>query len=62
VITGYPKGDRVPDAYYKMGLALAATKQPDRAREAYETLLKLYPDSELAGLAKQRLAAMARAK
>ncbi len=62
VITGYPKGDRVPDAYYKMGLALAATKQPDRAREAYENLLKLYPDSELAGLAKQRLAAMARAK
>lgn len=62
VITGYPKGDRVPDAYYKMGLALAATKQPDRAREAYETLTKLFPDSDLSRLARQRLDAMARAK
>ena len=62
VITSYPKGDRVPDAYYKMGLALNSQKQPDRAREAFETLTKLYPESELAGLARQRLAAMARRK
>jgi len=60
VITTYPKGDRVPDAYYKMGLALNSQKQPDRAREAFEALTKLYPDSELAGLARQRLAAMPR--
>jgi TolA-binding protein len=45
-----------------MGLALNSVKQPDRAREAFETLVRLYPDSEMAGLAKQRLAAMARAK
>jgi tol-pal system protein YbgF len=60
VITSYPKGDRVPDAYYKMGLALNSQKQPDRAREAFESLTKLYPESELAGLARQRLAAMPR--
>lgn len=62
VITGYPKGDRVPDAYYKMGLALERMKQYDRAREAWESLTKLFPDSDLARLAKQRLDGLARAK
>jgi hypothetical protein len=32
VISGYPKGDRVPDAYYKRGMALSAMGQTDRAR------------------------------
>ncbi len=62
VITGYPKGDRVPDAYYKMGLALERMKQYDRAREAWESLTRLFPDSDLARLAKQRLDGLARAK
>lgn len=55
VITNYPKGDRVPDAYYKRGLAFDRVGQPDRARESWETLLKQYPDSDLARLAKQNL-------
>ena len=62
VITGYPKGDRVPDAYYKMGLALDRLKQPDRAREAFEALIRLHPDSDLARLAKQNLDRIGRAK
>lgn len=55
VITSYPKGDRVPDSYYKLGLALNAVKQTDRAREAFETLIKQYPDHDMARLAKQNL-------
>jgi tol-pal system protein YbgF len=55
VITSYPKGDRVPDAYYKLGLALNNTKQTDRAREAWETLMKQFPDSDAARLAKQNM-------
>ena len=53
VISNYPKGDRVPDAYYKRGMALNAIGQNDRARESFETLMKLYPDHEVARLAKQ---------
>lgn len=54
-ITSYPKGDRVPDAYYKLGMALNNMKQTDRAREAWETLIREYPDSDAARLAKQNM-------
>ena len=49
MITSYPKGDRVPDAYYKLGLALNSQKQPDRAREAWEAVIKQFPNHEVAG-------------
>ena len=55
VITGYPKGDRVPDAYYKRGMALGAMGQTDRARESFETLMKNYPDHDMSRMAKQQL-------
>jgi len=62
VITGYPKGDRVPDAYYKRGMALSAMGQADRARESFETLMKLYPDHDMARMAKQQLDRLNRGK
>ena len=55
VISNYPKGDRVPDAFYKRGVVLSETGQIDRARESFEALIKQYPDTDLARLAKQNL-------
>lgn len=55
VISNYPKGDRVPDAYYKRGVVLSEMGQADRARESFEALIKLYPETDLARLAKQNL-------
>jgi tol-pal system protein YbgF len=62
VISNYPKGDRVPDSYYKRGIALSQMGQTDRARESFEALMKQFPDIDLARLAKQRLDALNRAK
>jgi tol-pal system protein YbgF len=55
VIANYPKGDRVPDSYYKRGLALSSIGQTDRARESFEQLMKLYPEHDSARLAKQQV-------
>ena len=62
VITNYPKGDRVPDAYYKRGIALGAMGQTDRARDSFEQLMKLYPDHDMARMAKQQLDRLNRGK
>ena len=43
MIANYPKGDRVPDAYYKRGMAFSQLGQTDRARESFETVMKLFP-------------------
>lgn len=55
VISNFPRGDKVPDAYYKRGLAFDRLGQPDRAKESWEILIKNYPDSDLARLAKQQV-------
>jgi tol-pal system protein YbgF len=62
VISTYPKGDKVPDAYYKRGMAFDRLGQPERAKESWETLIKTFPDSALAKLAKQQLDRLNRAK
>jgi tol-pal system protein YbgF len=62
VITNYPKGDRVPDAYYKRGIALGAMGQTDLARESFETLMKQFPDHDMARMAKQQLDRLNRGK
>jgi tol-pal system protein YbgF len=62
VITSYPKGDRVPDAYYKRGIALGAMGQADLARESFETLMKQFPDHDMARMAKQQLDRLNRGK
>jgi tol-pal system protein YbgF len=62
VIANYPRGDKVPEAYYKRGLVLERLGQLDRARESYDAVVKDYGDSPAAGLSKQRLDALNRAK
>jgi tol-pal system protein YbgF len=55
VITNYPRTGSVPQAYYKRGQALERLGDRDRARESYETVIKEFPDTDQANLAKQRL-------
>jgi tol-pal system protein YbgF len=45
VISDYPKTETVPSAYYKMGLTYQSLKQPDLARQAFETILKEFDAS-----------------
>jgi TolA-binding protein len=55
VIANYPSSPSVPQAYYKRGLALQGIGQNDKARESFETVIKQFPDSPQATLAKQRI-------
>jgi tol-pal system protein YbgF len=43
-----PKGDKTPDALYKLGLANRALKRTDRARDAWNQLLRDFPQSDAA--------------
>jgi len=54
-IRTYPNGSATADAYYRKGLALKSLKQPDRAREAFDYVVKNFADSQAATLAKQAL-------
>jgi tol-pal system protein YbgF len=62
VIVGYAKSARAPEAIYKRGLAFENLAQVDRARESYELLMKTYPDSDAARLAKQNIARLNRGR
>lgn len=55
VIAIYPRSASAANAYLKRGNALEHLKQIDRARESYETVLKTFPDTDAARLAKQAL-------
>lgn len=59
-IRTYPGGNAIPEAYYRKGLALSNLRDTARAREAWETLIKNFPDSSEATLAKQRLDSLRR--
>ena len=54
-IRTYPNGDKIPDAYYKKGLALQNLRDVNGARDAWEHVVKTAPDSDAGRLAKQRL-------
>jgi TolA-binding protein len=54
-IRNYPTGDKIPEAYYRKGLALSALKDINGAREAFERAVKLDPDGAVGSLAKQGL-------
>lgn len=60
VISNYPRSGSVPQAYYKRGQALERLGERDRARESYETVMKEYPNTDQANLAKQRFEALNR--
>src|SRR5688572_5634412 len=55
VVSNYPGSPSVPMAYYKRGRAFENLRETSRARESYEELIKQFPDSQQAVLAKQRL-------
>jgi TolA-binding protein len=55
VIAAYPRSVSAANAYYKRGMALERLGQLDRARESWETLIKNYPETDAARLAKQAL-------
>ncbi|HUP40840.1 MAG TPA: tetratricopeptide repeat protein [Vicinamibacterales bacterium] len=55
VISNYGGSPSVPMAYYKRGMAFERLGETARARESYDTLMKQFPDSQQATLAKQRL-------
>jgi tol-pal system protein YbgF len=54
-IQNYPRSGQVPESYYKRGKAQESLGQLDAARASYEQLIKTYPDTSSAGLAKQAL-------
>jgi tol-pal system protein YbgF len=55
VLANYPSSASGPQAYYKRGMALQRLGEADRARESWETLIKQFPDTQQATLAKQGL-------
>jgi tol-pal system protein YbgF len=54
-IQKFPRSMWVPEAYYKRGKAQESLGTPDAARASYEALIKTYPDTPSAGLARQAL-------
>lgn len=60
VINNYAGSPSVPMAYYKRGRAFEDLADTARARESYDTLIKQFPDSQQAVLAKQRLEGLTR--
>jgi tol-pal system protein YbgF len=61
VLQNHRTSGSVPDAYFKRGRAYAQTGQTDAARAAWEAVMKAYPDSDAARLAKQDLERINRA-
>jgi tol-pal system protein YbgF len=55
VISDYPNSAKVPDAYYKRGLALNVLGQTDRARESWEFAAKNFPNVDAGRLSRQKL-------
>lgn len=62
VISDYPQSNSVPAAYYKLGLSYQALKQDDLARKAFDVVMKNYPATAEASLAKQALDRMTRTR
>jgi tol-pal system protein YbgF len=58
VISKYKDSDRVPDAYITLGSSYQGLNQKADAQRAFEQVMKLYPNSNAAPLAKQRLIQM----
>jgi TolA-binding protein len=54
-IRTYPAGDKVPEAYYRKGLALSALKDTAGARAAWEEVVRRYPNTTESNLAAQGL-------
>lgn len=55
LIERFPASPKVPDALFKSGLTQMELKQPDQAKASWRRVMKDYPNSNAAGLARQRL-------
>lgn len=55
VTKDYPTGDRVPAALYKLALSQEKLGKTDNSRKTFEDLVKRFPDSGEAQLARERL-------
>jgi tol-pal system protein YbgF len=55
VETGWPQGDRVPAALYKLALSRERMGQADAAKKTFEDLVKRFPNSGEAQLARERI-------
>ena len=55
VVTEYPQGNKVPDAFVKKGMALLELDRRDEAVESLRTVVEAYPKSDAAAYARQRL-------
>jgi tol-pal system protein YbgF len=55
VLQNYRTSSTVPDTYFKRGRAYAQIGQPDKAREMWEAVIKQFPESDAARLARQDL-------
>ena len=51
----FPQSKRLPDALLKLGSIYGETGDPARAREVWQKLIQVYPDTEAAGVAQERL-------
>ena len=58
VATRYPQSRRAPAALYKLGLLAEQRRDLAAARRAYEQVAGTYPNSDEAGLARDRLRAL----
>ena len=58
VIERFPDSSRIPDATLKLGYVAQERGDKDAARRLFNQILDQYPDSQAAGLAKQRLSRM----
>jgi TolA-binding protein len=55
VETGWPQGDRVPAALYKLALSKERLGQGEAAKQGFEDLVRRFPNSGEAQLARERL-------
>jgi len=55
LIERFPASPKVPDALFKSGLTQVELKLPDQAKASWRRVMKDYPNSNAAGLARQRL-------
>ena len=55
VIERHPSSNTLPDTYYKRGMAQKALGQAAQAKESLSFVVKTYPSSDAAFLAKQAL-------
>ncbi len=56
VSQNYPKGDKVPAALLKTGIAYSRLRNMDEAKRYYKKVVQKYPRSDEARLARERLA------